>query len=103
MDADTILSHLGPYGLAGLLMIAGMRWLRDRLAMAEQRAEERAREAQARCDADRRDLSAKVDKLEDRIAVMYDDTVRQSANAIAENVSWLKRLCDSIEKRNDAA
>lgn len=89
-----ILQHLGPWGLAIVILIAGVKWVAIRLAEAERRAESRADAALARCDADRKSLTDKVDRLEDQIAHILDETVRRSTDALQQHVEWFRRFVE---------
>lgn len=89
-----ILSQAGPWAVAISLLIAGMAWIASRLSRAEDRAEARATEAQRHCDEERSTLTAKVDKLEDRIAELYEDTVNRSTKALEETAMLIRRSMD---------
>ncbi len=95
---EQVLSTFGPWGAVLLALVLGMRWVVARLGEAEKRAEDRALERQQACDGERRDLVTKVEKLEDRIADIYQDTLNKSTEALAANVVAFRRFCEAIEE-----
>ncbi len=68
-------------------------WKRDQKSEASLVARESA--AQARCDTERQTMTAKIERLEDRIASLYEDTIRNSTAALESNVIALERFCES--------
>ncbi|MBA3591535.1 MAG: hypothetical protein H0W72_02275 [Planctomycetes bacterium] len=95
---EQALATFGPWGAVLVVLLCGMRWVVTRLSEAEIRAESRASERQAHCDGERRELTIKVEKLEDRIADLYQDTLNKSTEALAANVVAFRRFCEAIEE-----
>lgn len=94
MDSAPLLQTFGPWATAIILLLTGMKWMASRLARAEERADARANAAEKRCDDDRKSLSDKVDRLEDQIAGILDDTVRKSTEALQANIEWFRRFVE---------
>lgn len=99
MEPAQIFDRFGPWGLAIILVIFGGRWVIARMERSDQENKALASAAQLRCDADRQSMTAKIDRLEDRIADMYDDTIAKSTAALAANVDAFKRFCEALDRK----
>lgn len=92
MEPGQILTQFGPWGLAVILALAGAKWVAVRLEKSETKASDLAAQALRRCDEERVAMTAKIEKLEDRISDLYEDTIRKSTEAI-------NRFCDSMDRK----
>lgn len=69
-----------------------------RVLMAEKTdAKERERQAQERCDNERKSLVGRLDHLSDAVFQSNRDVVERNTVALAQNVEWFRRFVEDTE------
>ncbi len=93
MNPDTI-SQIVQGGPLVLLAVAVIYFYRRDLA-SDVRLQVREKEAQERCDSERKTMVAKIERLEDRISALNEQMTESAMELLAQNVRAMERFCDA--------
>lgn len=88
----------GPVAMA---FIALASWAAKRLRRMERENRALHEKAKAECEANALRLTAKVERLEDRIFEINETTIRTATQALQDNVVAFREFCERIDRASE--